>query len=80
MAEYRADHVGSLLRPRGLLDARKAYQAGSITANELRGHEDRAIRDALRMQEEVGIDVFTDGEMLSAGMFRAITYFGTNSS
>ena len=67
MTEYRADQVGSLLRPRELLNAREAFQAGSIAANELREHEDRAIRDALRMQEEVGIDVFTDGEMRRDG-------------
>jgi methionine synthase II (cobalamin-independent) len=59
---FRADHVGSLLRPPVLLRAREDAAAGRITAEELRAVEDDAIRDAVRMQEEVGLRAVTDGE------------------
>ncbi|MGH3320835.1 MAG: 5-methyltetrahydropteroyltriglutamate--homocysteine S-methyltransferase [Streptosporangiaceae bacterium] len=59
---YRADHVGSLLRPPELLRARDDLHAGRITAAQLRETEDRAIRDAVRMQEEIGLQSATDGE------------------
>jgi 5-methyltetrahydropteroyltriglutamate--homocysteine methyltransferase len=59
---FRADHVGSLLRPERLLDARERFAAGTIDAFELRAVEDEAIRDAVRMQEEVGLRGVTDGE------------------
>jgi 5-methyltetrahydropteroyltriglutamate--homocysteine methyltransferase len=60
---YRADQVGSLLRPAELLAARAAHAEGRLGADELRAAEDRAILDALAMQREVGLDVFTDGEL-----------------
>src|SRR5712692_4263140 len=60
---YRADHVGSLLRPPELLAARDAAAAGRISADELRAAEDRSILDALAMQQQTGIGVFTDGEL-----------------
>jgi 5-methyltetrahydropteroyltriglutamate--homocysteine methyltransferase len=59
---FRADHVGSLLRPPRLLQARGDHAAGRIDAVELRAVEDDAIRDAVRMQEEVGLRSATDGE------------------
>jgi 5-methyltetrahydropteroyltriglutamate--homocysteine methyltransferase len=59
---YRADHVGSLLRPPALLEAREAAAAGRIDRDELRAAEDDAIRDAVRMQEEIGLRAVTDGE------------------
>jgi hypothetical protein len=59
---FRADHVGSLLRPPGLLDARHRHEAGEIGDEELRSAEDAAIATAVAMQEEAGIDVVTDGE------------------
>src|SRR3954470_2831245 len=59
---FRADHVGSLLRPRKLLKARDDFAAGQIDAGELRSVEDEAIRDVVRMQEEVGLQSATDGE------------------
>src|ERR687893_32164 len=59
---FRADHVGSLLRPQRLLDARAAHAEGRIDDEELRGAEDDAIRDVVRMQEEVGLRSVTDGE------------------
>ena len=59
---FRADHVGSLLRPAGLLQARADFAAGDITADVLRGVEDGAIRDAVRLQEDAGLRSATDGE------------------
>jgi 5-methyltetrahydropteroyltriglutamate--homocysteine methyltransferase len=59
---FRADHVGSLLRPPELLEARAEHQAGRLSAEELRHVEDAAIRDAVRMQEEIGLEGVTDGE------------------
>lgn len=59
---FRADHVGSLLRPRGLLDARQRFQQGEISRAELRAVEDDAIRDVIRKEEAVGLQSITDGE------------------
>jgi 5-methyltetrahydropteroyltriglutamate--homocysteine methyltransferase len=59
---YRADHVGSLLRPPRLLQAREDRAAGRISAEELRAVEDDAIREAVRMQEDLGLRSATDGE------------------
>jgi methionine synthase II (cobalamin-independent) len=59
---FRADHVGSLLRPPELLRARGELQVGRISAEELRRVEDGAIRDAVRMQREAGLRGVTDGE------------------
>jgi 5-methyltetrahydropteroyltriglutamate--homocysteine methyltransferase len=60
---FRADHVGSFLRPPGLLAARAACQQGEITRPALRAIEDQAIRDVVRMQEEAGLYGITDGEL-----------------
>lgn len=59
---FRADHVGSLLRPQPLLAARKAFADGEIDADRLREIEDEAIRDAVALQEEIGLESVTDGE------------------
>ena len=59
---FRAEHVGSLLRPPGLLSAREEHRAGRISAAELRRAENDAIRDAARMQHEIGLQGVTDGE------------------
>ncbi|HET9323307.1 MAG TPA: 5-methyltetrahydropteroyltriglutamate--homocysteine S-methyltransferase [Gaiellaceae bacterium] len=59
---FRADHVGSLLRPRELLQAREDFAAGRLEADGLRQAEDDAIRDVVRMQEDVGLQSATDGE------------------
>ena len=59
---FRADHVGSLLRPPELLRAREDAAAGRITSDELRAAEDDAIRDAVRMQRDVGLRAVSDGE------------------
>jgi 5-methyltetrahydropteroyltriglutamate--homocysteine methyltransferase len=60
---YRADQVGSLLRPPELLAARDAYARRRISEQELRDIEDRSILNAIRGQEGAGIGVFTDGEL-----------------
>ncbi|HTZ36993.1 MAG TPA: 5-methyltetrahydropteroyltriglutamate--homocysteine S-methyltransferase [Stellaceae bacterium] len=60
---FRAEHVGSLLRPPELLRARAEHAAGRIDAAALRAAEDRAIRDAVRLQRDAGLDGITDGEM-----------------
>jgi 5-methyltetrahydropteroyltriglutamate--homocysteine methyltransferase len=59
---FRADHVGSYLRPAALLAARDAFAGGKIPAAELRTAEDAAIREVTRRQEEVGLSGITDGE------------------
>lgn len=59
---FRADHVGSLLHPAELLRAREERAAGQITAAKLREAADRAILDAVRLQEQVGLQSATDGE------------------
>jgi 5-methyltetrahydropteroyltriglutamate--homocysteine methyltransferase len=59
---FRADHVGSLLRPARLLQARAEQASGTISADALRGVEDGAIRDVVAMQREVGLLSATDGE------------------
>jgi len=59
---FRADHVGSLLRPRELAEARAARKAGTLPADALRAMEDRCIETAIRKQEELGFRAATDGE------------------
>jgi 5-methyltetrahydropteroyltriglutamate--homocysteine methyltransferase len=63
---FRADHVGSLLRPPALLRAREQFAAGEIDADELRGVEDEAILDAIRLQQDIGLRSVTDGEFRRA--------------
>jgi 5-methyltetrahydropteroyltriglutamate--homocysteine methyltransferase len=59
---FRADVVGSMLRPPELVEARGAMRAGRLPPDEYRAIEDRAVDDALRIQEDAGVDVVTDGE------------------
>lgn len=59
---FRADQVGSLLRPKELLEARDRFFKGEIPKEALREAEDRAIRDVIRKQEGVGLRSVTDGE------------------
>jgi 5-methyltetrahydropteroyltriglutamate--homocysteine methyltransferase len=61
-APFRAEHVGSLLRPRALVQARHDFTAGHIDAARLRKVEDDAIRDVVALQEDIGLRVATDGE------------------
>ncbi len=60
---FRAEHVGSLLRPAALAEARRKHKAGDLSAAQLREAEDCAVRDAVRMQEDLGFAAVTDGEM-----------------
>src|ERR1700691_2803375 len=59
---FRADQVGSLLRPPALLAARAAHEKKEIGAAELAHVEDEAVRDVVRLQEEIGFKAVTDGE------------------
>ncbi len=59
---FRADHVGSFLRPKFLLDAREQFKQGAITAAQLRAVEDRAITEIVKFQEDIGLQSITDGE------------------
>jgi methionine synthase II (cobalamin-independent) len=59
---YRADHVGSLLRPPELLESREAFREGRISAAQLKAVEDQAVLKAIELQREVGLPVVTDGE------------------
>jgi len=61
-APFRADHVGSFLRPKYLLDARDAAKQGKLPAADLRTVEDRAIREIVKFQEDLGLHGITDGE------------------
>jgi 5-methyltetrahydropteroyltriglutamate--homocysteine methyltransferase len=59
---FRADHVGSFLRPQRLREARGRFAAGGLPADELHAIEDACIRDVVRAQEDVGLKGITDGE------------------
>jgi len=75
---YRADTIGSLLRPPYLKLAREQFEAGQLEAAAYKEIEDRAVDQAIAMQEGVGLDVVTDGEdqrgewLLPAGAARAV--------
>src|SRR6478735_1280883 len=59
---FRADHVGSFLRPKFLLDAREQFRTRTIDAAQLRNVEDEAIRGVVEFQEDLGLRGITDGE------------------
>ena len=59
---FRADHVGSLLRPQKLLEARASWKGGKLTFEALQDIEDEAIREVVKLQENVGLKAITDGE------------------
>jgi 5-methyltetrahydropteroyltriglutamate--homocysteine methyltransferase len=61
-APFRADHVGSFLRPAALKEARAKREKGAITAAELKAVEDREIEKIIKKQEEIGLKLATDGE------------------
>jgi 5-methyltetrahydropteroyltriglutamate--homocysteine methyltransferase len=71
---FRADHVGSLLRPPRLLQAREDAAAGRISADELRAIEDDAVREVVRLQEDVGLQAATDGEFRRASWHMDFIY------
>ncbi len=66
MIFYRADVIGSLLRPAYLLKAREAYAAGRLPHAEFKRIEDRAVDECIAVQERAGVDVVTDGEQRRA--------------
>ena len=59
---FRADHVGSLLRPKSLLQLRENWRGGKADYNELKAHEDLCIAEVVKIQEELGLNAVTDGE------------------
>jgi 5-methyltetrahydropteroyltriglutamate--homocysteine methyltransferase len=63
---FRADHVGSLLRPQALKEARAKREAGAITAAELKAIEDREIKGVIQKQQEIGLKLASDGEFRRA--------------
>ena len=65
---FRADHIGSFIRPDGLIEARRQFNQGKLPADELHRLEDRAVRDIVALQEEIGFHSITDGE------FRRVSY------
>ena len=71
---FRADHVGSLLRPPELLQARRRYAAGEIDADGLRAAEDAAIRAVVALQQECGLRSITDGEFRRASWHMDFIY------
>jgi 5-methyltetrahydropteroyltriglutamate--homocysteine methyltransferase len=80
MITTHADVVGSLLRPAELLAAQKQLAAGTITADEFKEIEDRAVDEAIALQEGVGLEIVTDGEMrrqsFQSQMTAAVSGFG----
>ena len=80
MLDARTDVVGSLLRPPRLLEAQQQLAAGELDPEGFREIENRAVDDAIRLQEEVGLEVVTDGEMrrlsFQSQMTAAVDGFG----
>ena len=80
MPTTHTDVVGSLLRPPELLQAQKQLAAGVITASRFKEIEDRAVDDAIALQQEVGLQIVTDGEMrrqsFQSQMTAAVSGFG----
>jgi len=72
MPTYRSDVVGSLLRPDYLKDARASLEAGRVGAADFKRTEDRAVDDAIALQEHAGLSVVTDGELRRHAFFRHI--------
>ena len=69
MQFFHADHVGSLLRPENLIEARHRFREKKISESELKAIEDQAIRDVVKLQEEIGLKVVTDGEFRRGAFF-----------
>ena len=72
MSRFRAEHVGSLLRPKSLLEARAEHARGAISDEQLATAEDQAILAVLRMQQQAGVEVFTDGEFRRTSWLAAL--------
>src|SRR5262249_57183675 len=73
---FRAEHIGSLLRPPELLRARERHAAGKLDREALRGIEDQAIARVVKLQEDVGLQVGTDGEFRRGTYSDAFTMSG----
>jgi 5-methyltetrahydropteroyltriglutamate--homocysteine methyltransferase len=69
MIPFRADHIGSLLRPKKLREAFRKHSLGEIPAQSLRATQDQAIREVVALQQDCGLGVVTDGE------FRRVSYW-----
>jgi 5-methyltetrahydropteroyltriglutamate--homocysteine methyltransferase len=69
MTQWRSDVVGSLLRPAYLLAAREDLERGAISPTDFKRIEDRAVDEAVALQESAGLDVLTDGEMRRYAFF-----------
>jgi len=69
LTTIRSDMVGSLLRPGYLKEARQKWETGELAAADFKRIEDRAVDEAVRLQEEAGVDVLTDGEMRRYAFF-----------
>jgi 5-methyltetrahydropteroyltriglutamate--homocysteine methyltransferase len=63
MPPFRADHIGSLLRPKKLREAFRKYSSGGIAERELRAVQDQCVREVIKLQEDCGVPVVTDGEL-----------------
>ncbi len=66
---YHSEVIGSLLRPSYLVDARQQFESGQLSAADFKAIEDRAVNEAIVLQEEAGIDVITDGELRRYAFF-----------
>ena len=72
---YRAEVIGSLLRPTWLKEARKALAQGRMSAREFKRIEDRAVDEAIAQQEAAGVDIVTDGELRRGTFVGPLTEF-----
>jgi 5-methyltetrahydropteroyltriglutamate--homocysteine methyltransferase len=83
MITLHADVIGSLLRPPELLDAQKQLAAGTLNSFQFTEIEDRAVDDAIALQESVGLEIVTDGEMrrqsFQSQMTAAVSGFGEHN-
>jgi 5-methyltetrahydropteroyltriglutamate--homocysteine methyltransferase len=83
MITLHADVVGSLLRPPDLLAAQKQLAAGTLSSSQFKEIEDRAVDDAIALQEDVGLEIVTDGEMrrqsFQSQMTAAVSGFGEHN-
>lgn len=73
---FRAEHIGSLVRPQKLVDARRAFEAKKLDAAALRVIEDEAIREVVKLQEDIGLEMVTDGEFRRASYSDSFTVQG----
>jgi 5-methyltetrahydropteroyltriglutamate--homocysteine methyltransferase len=75
---FRAEHIGSLVRPSKLVEARRKFEAGQLDPQSLRVIEDEAIREVVKLQEDIGLEVVTDGEFRRGTYSDSFTTQGIN--